>query len=109
MTISAKNTLDVIGALIDKLETEEDGACVETCMIIDHILDKLREWSESSQEAKEKHPCCDSASLYITEMKAPLYSIAGIYDYGHSKEQCILWLRSGLRKLAGIHCFALDK
>ena len=108
MSITAIPTLKTLTSLIEELSNVEGSNCTVLCMTIDHILDKLDSWAKTSQDAKDNHPCCGSASLYITEMKGPLYSIAGLYDYGHDKIQCTAWLRSGIHKLASIHCFAVS-
>ncbi|MBM9521203.1 hypothetical protein JWG39_15390 [Desulforhopalus vacuolatus] len=108
MSIAAKETLKTLEILIDKLDKTEDVECIQLCMTIEHILDKLEFWAENSRDVKDKNPCCNSASLYITEMKMPLYCIAGISDYGHDKIQCIVWLKSGIRKLSSASCFSIN-
>ena len=108
MSITAHSTLKVLETLISELSDTEGTECIQLCMTIDYILDKLKLWAKESQDARDNHPCCANASLYITEMKGPLYSIAGLNDYGHKKSQNIVWLTTGLRKLASVHCFAIN-
>jgi hypothetical protein len=105
--MTAKSTIETLGKLIDKLQDAPEIERISLCMTIDAILDKLDEWASASQDAKDGHPCPGGAGLFITEMKAPLYSIAGLFDYGHSHIQCILWLKSGLSKMSGQNCFAI--
>lgn len=108
MPITAKSTLETLASLIDKLSDINGNECTELCMTIDHILDKLDTWADKSIEAKEKHPCCNSAAIYITEMKASLYSIAGLNGHRFDKAICLSHLRTGVQKLASVHCFGVD-
>ena len=105
MPMTAKSTLQTLQKLIDRLSQSDEHECTVLCVTISHILKELKSWAESSEDAKSNHPHSGSTSLYITEMQGPLNSIAGLYDYGHDKEQCIAWLNSGIRKLASVHCF----
>lgn len=108
VAITAKSTLKTLESLINKLSDTDGNQCTELCMVIDTILDKLDTWAVSSIEAKDKHPCCDSAGIYITEMKSTLYSIAGLNDFRFDKTTCISRLRNGIEKLASVHCFSVD-
>ncbi|PKN20395.1 MAG: hypothetical protein CVU71_00975 [Deltaproteobacteria bacterium HGW-Deltaproteobacteria-6] len=103
--MTAQSTLRTLQKLINMLPKLNDHECVVTCMTIDHILNALESWAEESEDAKYNHPNPAAANIYITEMQGPLYSIAGLNDDGHDKEQCILWLNGGIQKLASLHCF----
>jgi hypothetical protein len=103
--MTAKSTLQTLQRLIDKLSLSDEHECTIICVAISNILTELKSWAETSANAKRNHPHAGSSALYISEMLAPLNSIAGLYDYGHDKEQCIALLNSDIRKLAGVHCF----
>lgn len=107
MSMTAKTTIETLGKLIDKLQDAPEIERISLCMTIDAILDKLKTWAATSQDAKDNHPAPQTASSFITEMKDPLYALAGLFDYGRDDIQYIMWLRGGLRKLAGPNCFAL--
>ncbi len=104
MPMTAKATLQTLQKLIDRLSESDAHECTMICMTISYLFKELESWALTSEDAKTNHPSAGSISIYITEMTGPLNSIAGIYDYGHSKEQCISWLNSGIKKLAGVNC-----
>ena len=108
MPMTARTILHTLQKLINRLSESDEHECTITCVAIDHILNELELWAESSEDAKSKHPCAGAASMYTAEMKGPLNSIAGLYDYGHDKEQCIAWLHGSIQKLASVHCFEVS-
>ena len=107
MPMTARSTLQTLQKLVDRLSRSDEHECTVLCVTIAQILRELKAWAESSEDAKSNHPCSGAASVYIAEMNGPLNSIAGLYDYGHDKEQCMAWLRSGIQKLASVHCFGV--
>lgn len=109
MSITAHSTLKVLDTLISELSDTEGTECIQLCMTIDYILDKLKLWANESQDARDNHPCPAKASSFITEMEGPLYSIAGLNGYVSDKRQNIIWLKASLRRLAGVHCFAINE
>lgn len=105
--MTAKTTIQTLDKLIDQIKTSSGTERTTLCMTIDSILDKLDHWSTNSQDAKDHHPVPLAASMFITEMKAPLYSLAGLNNFYSDEMQCILWLEAGLRKMSRQTCFDL--
>ena len=96
----AKQTVDTLEKMIDKILDITGTERTILCMTIDSILDKFDDWVENSQDAQDSHPCPKAVSMFITEMKAPLYSLAGLNDFHTDNEdQCVAWLRAGTHKM----------
>jgi len=98
--MTAKTTIDTLEKLIDQLLKVSGTERTVLCMTIESILDKFDAWLETSQDAKDLHPCPQGVSMFITEMKAPLHCLAGLNDYYTDMTQCVVWLKSGLRKMS---------
>lgn len=108
MPITASATLKTLETLIKELETAEGAGLTRKCMTIAHILDELEKWAENSQTARDLHPASSNASLFIIEMRNPLFSIAGLNSDQTDKIQGMVLLLAGIRKLKGPNCFAVD-
>ncbi|MCI5131223.1 MAG: hypothetical protein D3904_06800 [Candidatus Electrothrix sp. EH2] len=95
----AKETVDTLDKLIDEILETTGTERTILCMTIDSILDKFDEWLIESQDAKDNHPCRENVSIYIAEMKDPLYCLAGLNDHYDNMNQCVVWLCSGIKKM----------
>lgn len=103
----AKPTVDTLAKLIDEIPNTSGMERTTLCMAIDSILDKFDYWLNNSQDAKDLHPCPQGVSMFITEMKAPLYCLAGLNAFYTDMDQCVAWLRAGLRKMSRQDSLAL--
>ena len=105
----AKPTVDTLEKMNDEVLKVSGIERTILCMSIDSILNEFEDWLENSQDAKDMHPNPSGSTLFITEMKAPLYCLAGLNDYYNDMDQCAAWLRSGINKLKMRHNLNLNK
>jgi hypothetical protein len=99
----ARQTVDTLDKLIDEILNTSGIDRTVLCMTIDSILDSFEEWLENSQDAKDMHPNPHGSTIFITEMKGPLYCLAGLNDYYKDMDQCVAWLRAGTDKMKMSH------
>jgi hypothetical protein len=95
----AKQTVETLNKLIDEILNTSGIERTVLCMTIDSILNNFKDWLKNSQDAKDMHPNPDGNTIFITEMKGPLYCLAGLNDYHTDMEQCVAWLRAGSNKI----------
>lgn len=103
----AKQTIETLEKLIDEILSTEGTERTILCMTIDSILDRFEDWSKNSQDAQDMHPCPGAVPSFITRMKGPLYTLAGLNDYFSDPEQCVAWLREGILGMKNVNALKL--
>lgn len=95
----AKQTVETLDKLIGEILNTSGIERTILCMTIDSILNRFEDWLKNSQDAKDMHPNPDGSTMFITEMKGPLFCLAGLNDYYTDMDQCVAWLRAGTNKM----------
>ncbi len=100
----AKQTIETLEKLIDKILDTSGNDRTILCMTIDSILDQFDDWLENSQDAKDMHADPAGATIFITRMKGPLYCLAGLNDYDTDMNNCVVQLLGRVNDLKTTKC-----
>jgi hypothetical protein len=104
--MNTKLTLNAIEALIESLADQSHVERLKAYTAIKMLLEELRKYADSEEQGGNPIP---NANIYLNEMDMPLKGYVELENYGHRKDQYIVWLNTGIRKLKSFHCFNTEE